>query len=159
MKSHIIHKLFSSQLFLFLYVAICVAVILASVIILIIRIRQKKRFLRMIIPIICALILICALPTFVFFTREYKKPLRVEIHDIDKTVVVEEWQWLLGSGADIYIKDGWRKMYLGDAGGGDDGYCPFEDGKYEISYQEEDNTITVRWFNSFDWEERVFELP
>lgn len=159
MSWRIIDKIFSSQLFLFLYVAICVAVILASVIILIIRIRQKKRFCRMFIPIICALILMCTLPILAFFAKDYKNPLCVEISDIDKTVVVEEWQWLLGSGADIYIKDGWRKMYLGDAGGGDDGYCPFEDGKYEISYQEKDNTITVRWFNSFDWEERVFELP
>ena len=52
-----------------------------------------------------------------------------------------------------------EKVYLGDAGGGDDGYCPFEDGEYEITYQESDNTITVRWHNSFDWEEVVFELP
>ena len=149
----------SSQIFWILFGIMAVAVIGASLVRLIIHIRRKERFWKTLIPIICVLLLIAILPILRFFTREYKKPLCIEISELDKTIVVEEWQWLLGSGAEIYLKDGWEKVYLGDAGGGDDGYCPFEDGEYEITYQESDNTITVRWHNSFDWEEVVFELP
>jgi len=47
---------------------------------------------------------------------------------------------------------------LGEAGGGDDGYCPFENGQYEI-INNGDDIFTIKWYNFYIWEEATFNIP
>lgn len=77
-------------------------------------------------------------------------------------IVIKEWRFLQGSGAEIYYRQGEQLTQLGNTTGGDDGYCPFADGKYSLSV--EGDALRVRW--SFrgetqqdTWKEATFSLP
>ena len=90
--------------------------------------------------------------------REYLPDLTVSLEDRPGQIVIKEWRFLLGSGAEIYYKDGGKLTLLGSAGGGDDGYCPFADGKYTLSLEE--NELLIRWHAMDDvWREKRFTLP
>ena len=92
--------------------------------------------------------------------KDYRDDIVVELESTDLTLVIKEWSWGLGSGAEIYYIDkrGREKELTDKVGGGDDGYCPFANGEYEI-IENKDGTITVKWYNGAVWREKIVELP
>ena len=80
--------------------------------------------------------------------REFLDDLYINIPDTEYQLLIKEWRYLLGSGAEVYfVEDSdTKKVHLGNISGGDDGYCPFENGKYDITYNE--GVVTLSW--SFD---------
>lgn len=108
--------------------------------------RKRTVFITALITVIvCVLITVpaFALHSFANF-RDYLPPLVVDVPDSDVKLLIKEWSLLLGSGGEVYQIDGNKEIYLGTVGGGDDGYCPFNDGKYEI-VNNNDGTVTLRW--------------
>lgn len=94
--------------------------------------------------------------------RDYKDDICIILEDRDAVIIVREWSFLLGSGAEIYYEKDGKTTQLGQTSGGDDGYCPIEDGKW--SYSVEGNTFTIKWaFMGSDkeesWKEETFILP
>lgn len=79
------------------------------------------------------------------FSREYLDDLYIDIPDTESQLLIKEWRFLLGSGAEVYYipSAGAKAQFLGKTTGGDDGYCPFHDGKYSISYSE--GVVTLSW--------------
>ena len=64
----------------------------------------------------------------------------------------------MGSGAEIYYKEGGKLTLLGTTTGGDDGYCPFAAGEYTLAFEE--NVLLVRWHAVNNvWREKQFPLP
>ena len=95
-----------------------------------------------------------------YLSRNYRDDIVVELENTDLTLVIKEWYWGLGSGATIYYIDerGREKELTNKVGGGDDGFCPFANGEYEI-IENGDGTITVKWYNGAVWREKIVELP
>lgn len=90
--------------------------------------------------------------------REYLADITVSLEDRPGQIVIKEWRFLLGSGAEIYYKRGSELTLLGITSGGDDGYCPFAAGKYTLSVEE--NMLHIRWHATNDvWREQKFPLP
>lgn len=95
--------------------------------------------------------------------RDYYDDIRIPVEEYGGEIVIKEWSYLLGSGAEIYFKkDGGKEELLGKLSGGDNGYCPFEDGKYTANV--ENGVLTLEWCKfSGDkdkpWETNSFELP
>ena len=90
--------------------------------------------------------------------REYLPDITVSLEERPGQIVIKEWRFLLGSGAEIYYTDGGKLTLLGSAGGGDDGYCPFAAGEYTLTV--EGNVLLVRWHAVDDvWREKRFSLP
>ena len=96
--------------------------------------------------------------------REYNVDIVYQLQDGTGVIIIKEWSFLLGSGAEIYFKQGDEKpVLIGKTTGADDGFCPFEEGLYEITQDE--NSICVSW--CFDpsnderscWRSESFELP
>ena len=76
--------------------------------------------------------------------REYKDDIVLQLQDKDDVLIIKEWTYLLGSGADIYYKHGDdAPVFLGKTSGGDNGFCPFSEGMYEIS--QDDDTVRISW--------------
>lgn len=100
-----------------------------------------------------------------FPEREYREDLVVPLEEGPDAVVIKEWSFLLGSGADVYYRKGEEDpVLLGTTSGADDGFCPFENGLYEIT--KEGNTVRVSW--CFDpghgedrsfWRSKTFDIP
>ena len=95
-------------------------------------------------------------------SREYYEDLYVDVPDTSYQLVIKEWNYLLGSGADVYFVDPTNQdlLFLGNLSGGDDGYCPFKDGKYSIEYMY--GYVKISWsFTGSDTYSRSerFELP
>ncbi len=104
------------------------------------------------------LLLTVVLPGCKSTEREYLPDISVPLEYGSAEIVIKEWRFLLGSGAEIYYKQGSLMTLLGKTTGGDDGYCPFAAGKYTVAL--EDNTLLVRWHFSGDtWKEQRFSLP
>ena len=97
--------------------------------------------------------------------RVYKDDITVQIPNSEKLLVIKEWTFMLGSGADIYIVDNGNEYMLGSTGGGDDGYCPFENGEYDI-INNGNGTVTVKYFFGQSseetgepiWKENTFDI-
>lgn len=91
--------------------------------------------------------------------REYKDDIVVELTDREGTLIIREWSFLLGSGAEVYYDYGWRSIRLGQTSGADDGYCPFEAGRYRVTQKED--TVELSWrSNSVGvWRSQTFDLP
>ena len=98
-----------------------------------------------IVSIICLCAVSCSDP---LGGREYRDDLYVEVDGMEGQLLIKEWSFLLGSGAEIYYVDPVenKPQLLGKVQGGDDGFCPFANGKYSVEYKE--GEITVSW--SFD---------
>lgn len=61
-----------------------------------------------------------------------------------------------------YQKDDSEPFLLGKTTGGDDGFCPFDEGLYELTQDGE--AVTLKWcFNPSDdkdkWHSKTFNLP
>ncbi len=75
--------------------------------------------------------------------KQYFDDITVQLTGREGEIIIKEWSYLLGSGADIYYREEGETTYLGKTTGGDDGYCPFNDGQYELKL--EGDTIQLRW--------------
>ena len=111
-------------------------------------------------------VIVCVL--FIFsgcmMEREYKEDLIVELDGSTEKLIIKEWSFLLGSGAEVYYqREDQKPVFLGKTSGADDGFCPFAAGKYEITRN--GNAVTLKWyFNTTPdyetiWHSETFELP
>lgn len=77
--------------------------------------------------------------------RDFKEDIIIDIPNLEASLIIREWKFLLGSGAEVYYKPTNGKAFmLGTAGGGDDGYTPFADGEYTVKFQE--NGVNISWY-------------
>lgn len=95
--------------------------------------------------------------------REYYDDIIIDLQDSSEKVIIKEWSYLQGSGAEVYYtKVDAEPILLGNTTGGDDGFCPFKEGLYEIT--QSGNSVIVKWcFNPSDkdkanWRSKTFEL-
>ena len=90
--------------------------------------------------------------------REYQEDLIVEL-GADEKLIIKEWSFLLGSGAELYYqREDRNPIFLGQTGGGDDGACPCSVGAYEIT--RDGNSVTIKWrFDADIWHSETFVLP
>ena len=94
--------------------------------------------------------------------REYHDDINIQLESNQAEIIIREWQFLLGSGAEIYYNDGDEEILLGQLAGGDDGFCPFKEGLYSVSV--DDKEVTIEWCiypneKEKPWEKKTFELP
>lgn len=95
--------------------------------------------------------------------REYHEDIVIALQDPSEKIIIREWQYLLGSGADVYYQKGNADaVLLGKTTGADDGFCPFKEGLYELIQNGDE--ITVKWcFSPSDskdiWRYRSFNIP
>ncbi len=94
--------------------------------------------------------------------REYYDDIHIPLETQQGEIIIKEWSFLLGSGAEVYYKNGGKEILLGKLSGGDDGYCPFKAGKYSAVVN--DGKLTIEWCRFPDknrdfWEKETFELP
>lgn len=94
--------------------------------------------------------------------KEFLADVTVPLENSSAEIVIKEWRWLLGSGAEIYYQKNDTLTLLGETTGGDNGYCPFAAGKFTLN--EEGNELVVRWsFRGTDpedaWRENRFAIP
>ena len=104
--------------------------------------KNKSIFLIAEIIILCLLLTSCWKP---FGEREYYDDLYVDIPETESRLLIKEWQYLLGSGSEVYYLSSpdAEPQFLGEIIGGDDGYCPFNNGKYAVSYS--NGSVTLTW--------------
>lgn len=93
--------------------------------------------------------------------REYYDDIVIDLQDSSEKIIIKEWSYLQGSGAEVYYTKGDAEpILLGKTTGGDDGFCPFKEGLYEIT--QDGNSVTVKWsFNPSDkstWRSKTFAL-
>ena len=119
-----------------------------------------KKFISVVLALLFLLGLTGCNPT----EREYHEDITVTLQDSSEKIIVKEWCYLMGSGAEVYYqKGGAEPILLGKTTGGDDGFCPFQEGLYEIT--ENGRSVTVKWcFNPSDgdktnWRSESFDLP
>lgn len=92
--------------------------------------------------------------------REYKDDIVVELTDREGTLIIREWSFLLGSGAEVYYDYGWRSpILLGQTSGADDGYCPFEAGQYRVTQTEDTVKLSWKATDAGAWRSQTFALP
>jgi len=80
--------------------------------------------------------------------REYMPDLYIDIPNTQSQLLIKEWTYLLGSGEEVYfvVEKGAEPQYVGNLSGGDDGYCPFYNGKYNVDFA--DGQVTLSWSNN-----------
>ncbi|MGM9642833.1 MAG: hypothetical protein ACI3XI_06450 [Eubacteriales bacterium] len=94
--------------------------------------------------------------------KEYYDDIRVDVDALQAEIIIKEWRFLSGSGAEVYFKRDGKEVLLGKLSGGDDGYCSFKEGMYLVDV--EDGTLTIERClypsdESKPWEKVSFELP
>lgn len=108
----------------------------------------------------------CLLLSFVFCGcgsgRDYYEDINIQLEERDAELIIREWTFLLGSGAEIYYKTDDDEVLLGQLSGGDDGFCPFKEGLYSVSVDE--GELTIEWSKfpngeKISWEKETFTLP
>lgn len=111
-------------------------------------------------------VVICLLISFVFSGcfngRDYRDDICIKLENSSAEIIIREWSFLLGSGAEIYYKHDDEEILLGQIQGGNNGYCPFEDGLYSVEV--DNNQLTIEWCKfpsdkEKPWDQEVFELP
>lgn len=114
--------------------------------------------IRMVLSVICLCLLLSAL-CGCSSSREYKDDIVVELTDREGVLIIREWSFLLGSGAEVYYDYGWRSIRLGQTSGADDGYCPFEAGQYRVVQKEDAVELSWRSNSAGVWSSKTFDLP
>jgi hypothetical protein len=96
--------------------------------------------------------------------REYYDDIYFTLQDASEKLIIKEWSFLLGSGSEVYYQKGDDDpILLGKTTGGDDGFCPFKEGLYEIT--QDGRSVTVKWCfrpsdkDTSNWRSETFELP
>ncbi len=119
-------------------------------------ITTKKSF-ALIVVCLSLLLILCSCG----FDREYNEDIVIQSAEHDAEIVIKEWSFLLGSGAEIYYRVDTEETLLGKLQGGDNGFCPFKEGMYNVSFNGDE--ITVEWskFANGDrasWETKTFRF-
>ncbi len=97
--------------------------------------------------------------------RDFKDDLITAIPDSEDCIVVREWSFLLGSGAEIYYRySNGKEVRIGNAGGGDDGYLPFARETYKVQFQSDSVTFDWCWQyyrenDSKYWKSTTLQFP
>ena len=119
--------------------------------------NRTKRIIALIAVVTCLIIILIV--GACDSGREYYDDIHITLQDSSEEIIIKEWSYLLGSGAEVYYKKGGKLILLGETTGGDDGFCPFKEGLYEVI--QNDNSVTVKWcFRTVgDWRSETFELP
>ena len=92
--------------------------------------------------------------------REYYDDIVIELQDREGVLVIKEWEFLHGSGAEIYYRyKGQKPILLGKTVGGDDGYCPFKNGNYEITQNADSVDISLSGSDLDECKTYSFDLP
>ena len=111
-------------------------------------------------------VLICSIMLFTFggcsLEREYYDDIQIHLKTVNAEIVIKEWSFLLGSGAEVYYRAGGKDVFLGNLSGGDDGFCPFKEGKYSVTIDEDKLTIEWPKFPNSErdnWEKKTFDIP
>lgn len=124
---------------------------------------MKKKYANLVL-LALALILLLGLPGCNETEREYYPDIVITLQDQTESIIIKEWNYLQGSCAEVYYQnDDAAPVLLGTTTGGDDGFCPFKEGLYEIA--QDGHSVTVKWcFNPSDndksnWKTKTFELP
>ena len=96
--------------------------------------------------------------------RQYNEDIVLPLNDPSEKIIIKEWTFLSGSGAEIYYQsDKTSPVLLGKTTGADYGFCPFNEGLYELT--QEDGAVTIKWaFRGSDedkrnWRSVTFYLP
>ncbi len=90
--------------------------------------------------------------------REYYDDIIIELDNTDGQIVIKEWSYLLGSGAEVYYLKNKKETLLGKISGADDGWYPFKAGQYTVEVTE--NIINIKWLKKNDaWVTDSFTLP
>jgi hypothetical protein len=97
--------------------------------------------------------------------RYYRPDICIPLEGQVGEIVIREWSFLLGSGAEIYYRVGFIELELGQLPGGDDGFCPFEAGQYAVTVN--GNKVTIQWNDHLPggqlpqalWKTKTFEIP
>ena len=113
---------------------------------------------KIILIILATVILCCFCSCSLGFEREYYDDIVITLQDREGVLVIKEWEFLLGSGAEIYYRYKDQKpILLGKTLGGDDGYCPFKNGNYEITQNADSVDISL----PYGGEDKIysFDLP
>ncbi len=113
------------------------------------------------------ILLVCCLVMSLVFCgcdngREYYEDICIKSETSHWEIIIKEWSFLLGSGAEVYCKNNNDEILLGQLAGGDDGFCPFKEGLYSVSF--DSNKVTIKWcvFPSEQekpWNTKTFTLP
>ncbi|MBO5402259.1 MAG: hypothetical protein J6A85_03695 [Clostridia bacterium] len=94
-------------------------------------------------------------------SRDYRPDIVIENPNGEGTLIIEEWLWGFGAGAEIYYKeDGFLKQKKKIGGTSADETCtPFSDGRYTVTWGED--TVTLEYDNGLakEWVSKTFELP
>lgn len=115
---------------------------------------------------IAIVVMVTMLSLFIFVGcdtgREYHDDIHIQLENHKAEIIIKEWQYLLGSGAEVYYKNDGKEILLGKISGGDDGFCPFKEGLYQLT--QVDDAVTIKWaFRSSDdqknWRSETFNLP
>ena len=95
---------------------------------------------------------------------QYYDDINITLQDASEKLIIKEWSFLQGSGIEVYYQRcDENPLLLGNATSGDDGFCPFKEGLYEIT--QTNRSVTVKWcFSPSDkdmsnWRSKTFELP
>ena len=96
-----------------------------------------------VIAVVLIFLFIALVSVGFFFSRDYNKDICIPLEEQVGEIVIREWSWGLGSGAEIYYRVGLIELELGRVTGGDDGYCPFEAGQYAVTVN--GNEVTINW--------------
>lgn len=117
---------------------------------------------RSIVLFLCLVLsVICLAGCSLGYGRNYLDDIHVPLESRQAEIIIREWTFLMGSGAEIYYKDSGGKVMLGQVQGGDDGHCPFEEGLYSVKV--EDNELIIEVGRRMDagiiWRTESFVLP
>ena len=96
-----------------------------------------------VITVVLILLIIAFVYVGTFLFRHYHTPICIPLENRIGEIVIREWCWGLGSGAEISYRVGFIELELGRVTGGDDGYCPFEAGQYAVTVN--GNEVTINW--------------
>lgn len=115
---------------------------------------------RIILIILSTVIFGCFCSCGLGINREYFDDIVIELQDREGVLIIKEWEFLHGSGAEIYYRyKGQKTILLGKTVGGDDGYCPFKNGNYEITQNADSIVISLSGFDLDERQPYLFDLP
>jgi hypothetical protein len=123
-----------------------------------------KKALIAVLGCLVVLLAFCGCDSEGDFEREYYDDIYFTLQDASEKLIIKEWSFLLGSGSEVYYQKGDDDpILLGKTTGGDDGFCPFKEGLYEIT--QDGRSVTVKWCfrpsdkDTSNWRSETFELP